>query len=386
MTHSIHCELKRQTAKRSSTTRASGIACILNYAPHYRALIFRLMDEELGCDFYFGANLPGMDPIEKMDVHSLRGFNRESAVFRFVYSWQCGYPWFALHKYHTFIVTAEATLSNVLLMVACKLFGKRMFLWGHGLRDEKVKISRPLRWFYLNAAGWLLYGERGKQILSILGANPERLHVVYNSLDYDRQVEVRQTLTQSDIYRRHFGNDDPVLLFIGRLTPQKKLALILDAVAKLSLKGIRTNVVFIGSGSMEKQLKDLAGQRAISDRVWFFGACHREESLGELIYNASVCVSPGEVGLTAMHAMVYGCPVVTHDNFARQMPEFEAVIEGRTGCFFPYDDQHGFAEAIIKILALNREVVRNDCIRVIDEKYNPHRQIETIKKAVEIQA
>ena len=40
-----------------------------------------------------------------------------------------------------------------------------------------------------------------------------------------------------------------------------------------------------------------------------------------------MCVSPGNVGLTAIHSLTYGTPVLTHDNFNFQMPEAEAIEE-----------------------------------------------------------
>ena len=43
-----------------------------------------------------------------------------------------------------------------------------------------------------------------------------------------------------------------------------------------------------------------------------------------------ITVSPDKVGLTAIHSMAYGRPVITHDNMDRQGPEVEAVIPGRT--------------------------------------------------------
>ena len=55
----------------------------------------------------------------------------------------------------------------------------------------------------------------------------------------------------------------------------------------------------------------------LQDQIWFYGACYDESKLGELIFNADLCVSPGNVGLTAVHSMGYGTPVITHNNFAQ---------------------------------------------------------------------
>ena len=47
------------------------------------------------------------------------------------------------------------------------------------------------------------------------------------------------------------------------------------------------------------------------------GLCHFQgavfdESNSELIYHSDLCVSPGNVGLTAIHSLTYGVPVATH--------------------------------------------------------------------------
>ena len=118
--------------------------------------------------------------------------------------------------------------------------------------------------------------------------------------------------------------------------------------------------------------------------VWFYGACYDEKQICEFLYNADLCVSPGNVGLTAMHAMSFGLPVISHNNFPMQMPEFEAIIDGETGTFFKENDIQSLAEAIKRwdSIAVDREKIRQACYKVIDEKYNPHKQVELLKQVI----
>jgi glycosyltransferase involved in cell wall biosynthesis len=122
------------------------------------------------------------------------------------------------------------------------------------------------------------------------------------------------------------------------------------------------------------------------DVVWFYGACYDEEKLAELLYNADLCVSPGNVGLTAMHSMVYGLPVLTHNKFEWQMPEFEAIIEGKTGSFFEYDNLKSLETSISGFFknVTDRETIRKNCFAVIDSKFNPHIQLNVIRNVLEI--
>ena len=65
------------------------------------------------------------------------------------------------------------------------------------------------------------------------GFDASKLHVIKNSLDYDKQLELRNNIVASNVYKEHFKNDNPTIIFIGRLTPVKKLDQIVGAVGIL---------------------------------------------------------------------------------------------------------------------------------------------------------
>lgn len=103
-----------------------------------------------------------------------------------------------------------------------------------------------------------------------------------------------------------------------------------------------------------------------------------------MIYNADVCVTPGDVGLTAIHTMMYGVPVITHDYFPSQGPEFETIHDGVTGCFYQKGSVESLATAICNWLSSHqddRKQVRLACYNEIDTLWTPNFQIEVIKKA-----
>ena len=127
----------------------------------------------------------------------------------------------------------------------------------------------------------------------------------------------------------------------------------------------------------------MATELGLEKNVWFYGPCYDEKELSGLIFNADLCVSPGNVGLTAMHTMVFGTPVLTHNDFPHQMPEFEAIHEGETGAFFTLDNIQSLADGISKWFVQKsnkREEVRKACMKEIDENWTPQFQIEVLKK------
>jgi glycosyltransferase involved in cell wall biosynthesis len=176
-----------------------------------------------------------------------------------------------------------------------------------------------------------------------------------------------------------------VLLFIGRLTSIKKLDMILRAQYNLLKKNIKCNLIFIGDGEMKDDLKELATNLNIINRCWFTGALYDEKEISNYLHSADICISPGNVGLTAIHSLSYGLPVITNDNFETQMPEFEAIKQGVTGSFFRENNEKSLTFEIENWLTYslnNRQLIREDCYKVIDEKYNPINQIKILNKHI----
>jgi glycosyltransferase involved in cell wall biosynthesis len=120
------------------------------------------------------------------------------------------------------------------------------------------------------------------------------------------------------------------------------------------------------------------------DYVFFAGPRYEEEEIAKFIANSDMCVAPGEVGLTAIHALTYGTPVCTHRNMAEQMPEVEAVVDGRTGILFDQTDD-SLKESIKAWFsgANDREETRRRCYEVVDQKFNPQNQVRIFREVIQ---
>ena len=243
------------------------------------------------------------------------------------------------------------------------------------------------KFFFRKVDGFFLYGDYARNEMIKEGFDASKLHVIKNSLDYDKQLELRNNIVASNVYKEHFKNDNPTIIFIGRLTPVKKLDQIVGAVGILKQKGENYNIVFVGDGEIRQSLEVEVVKHQLQDNVWFYGSCFDEKINAELIYNADLCVAPGNIGLTAMHVLMFGCPAISHNNFKWQMPEFESIIPGHTGDFFEYDNVEDLARSISQWFTSKngyREEVRKACYKEIDDCWNPYYQLNLIKKVLEI--
>lgn len=179
-------------------------------------------------------------------------------------------------------------ISNWIGAILARITGKRILMWTHGyLREEKGMKGWIREKFYKLSDGLILYGNRGRQLLCERGFDPECLYVVYNSLNYEKQCKVRDNCSAEVLkgFRQSLFllPDLPVLIFVGRLTPQKRLSMLIEAVHILKKKGFELNVLFVGDGPERKNLEQLVLRYSMAINVVFFGACYTEEELGHFL-------------------------------------------------------------------------------------------------------
>ncbi len=361
------------------------ICCIFNLAPHYRQAIFVLMDQKLECDFYFGDQVKGS--IKLMDYNVLKGYKgmlSTKNIMNTSFEWQKGVLNLIFKPYKFYLITGHPNvLSNWPLLVIAKLLGKKVIAWSHGMKDNpdsKHKWFEKL--FYRLTASVLLYGEHAKKNMISKGFDHKRLIPIYNSLDYEKHLEVRKSLKSSSIYENHFGNKLPVIIHIGRIQASKNLDFLVQAAQELTLENNPCNLVFIGEDIGDNNLVEVTKKLNFDNNVWFYGPSYDEEEIGNLLFNADVCVSPGSVGLTAIHSMSYGTPVISHNDINRQAPEHETIIDGKTGSLFELGSLEDLKTQINRWIGLDseqRENIRKYAYSVVDEKYNPFYQIHVLE-------
>lgn len=369
-------------------TMETNICCIFIFGAHYRTAIYQMMDKELGCDFYFGDNI--LIDNKRMDYNSLSGYKGSlKNVWLGNFYWQKGSVSLAFKPYKHIIMEGEPyCISSWFILLLAKITGKKTYPWTHGWYGRENWLKKVVKNLFFGLAHHiLLYGDYARELMLKEGFSADKLSCIYNSLDYDNQLQIRNELQPETIYTDHFKNDVPNLMFVGRLTFAKRFDLLLNALFTLKEKLQIYNLTLIGDGEQKEELVKLAGKLGLEDNIWFYGACYDEKELSRLIYNADLCVSPGNVGLTAIHSLTFGTPVLTHDNFPYQGPEFEIIIDGVTGTYFEYDNCDSLTERIESwfSLKLDRNVIRNQCYKVIDAKYNPYYQMSVLKKVLLIE-
>lgn len=357
------------------------VAVIYPHYPHYRDAIFQSLinSDEFVFDFYFSRNVIDKT-IAESDRIKIGKIVPSIVIGPFVY--QLGlHRKIASGQYHAVIFLGNPYFLSVWVYAfIARMASTKVLFWTHGwLSREKGIRSCIRKLFYRLADGLLLYGNKARQIGADLGFNSECLHVVYNSLDYEKQKAIRNKLLN---FRAKTAEPEAPLLFVGRLVPEVQLELLIDALVILRERNFLVpRVLIVGSGPERARLESKSSLHALN--VEFCGPIYSEEELGVLFLDALCVVSPGKVGLLAMHALAYGAVVVTHGNSDKQMPEFEALRQGVTAELF----NEGEAQSLAFVLAdlLKRQNPRQNAaiaIADIEQNYTPEKQRDAIEGAL----
>lgn len=366
------------------------VAIVYHMWPHYRRAVMEALDRSVDIQYEFVGSGKAFNGIVHVDPTAVKRFRCISFHSFGKFWWQLGaIPFAAQEQLDAIVFLGNPNfLTTWIAAWIARARGISVLFWEHGWRrrERPAKSAMRLRFFRL-ADRLLVYAPRAK-ILGIEAGYPaRRIDVVWNSLDTvaaDQLFGEIESGTLADVHPAHlFANPGlPILICTARLTEECRFDLLLEAVAILKREGVACNVLLVGDGRAAPELKRMATNMVLP--VHFFGACYEERVLSQLLYRSSVTVSPGKVGLTAMHSMMYGTPVITHDNDDEQMPEVEAIREGLTGARFLQNDPASLAAMIRRWIGPNidRESVRQACRLEIASRWNPEMQADLIGRAV----
>ena len=142
-----------------------------------------------------------------------------------------------------------------------------------------------------------------------------KISVVWNGVDPERYnpEKCSQTEVQQVREKYNIGNDEPMLLFLGRLTWVKSVRNLIQAMPLILNEYPKAKLVILGKGEEQKDIVETANRLGISDKVMYrFEFVPEEERI--LHYAASdVCVFPSiyePFGIVSLEAMSMAKPVV----------------------------------------------------------------------------
>jgi glycosyltransferase involved in cell wall biosynthesis len=178
------------------------------------------------------------------------------------------------------------------------------------------------------------------------GARPERVRTVLNGIDHHafRRRRQRDAAARAKL---GIGPDEVVIGGVGRLSPEKRFDVLLEAVASLHQRRPELRLLIAGDGPSRPALEALAGRLGIASICRFLGhytdVIELHHALDLLVQSSIYEGTPNVV----LEAMALETPVIATD--AGGTPE---ILEpGVHGLIVPPDDCAAIVHAVEQALA-----------------------------------
>lgn len=227
-------------------------------------------------------------------------------------------------------------------------------------------VTEDLMWFYLRT---LL--QRADAVITLTDAigkelrrrapHIKRMETIPLGIDTDR---FHPGVDGSEVRRRHGIDDRRVVVHVGRMSYEKNIDLVVEAMRHMDDD---TVLLLVGSGPAEVKLRRKVKDLGLNDKVVFAGYVPLSELNNYYAAgDASVIASKFETqGLVVIEAMACGVPVAAIDYRALR----DTVIDGFNGTLFQ-DDPRSCAEAIHGCLEANDRMKR--AARETAERHSIH--------------
>lgn len=181
-----------------------------------------------------------------------------------------------------------------------------------------------------------------KDIMKCYNVPEDKIEVIYNGIDLNQYKK-----TDSNIARKKYGIDGRYILFVGRISRQKGIIHLIDAVKYLPQD---VKVVLCASTPDTEEIKMEMEEKVklYPNIIWIDKMVTKEEII-ELYSNAEVFVCPSiyePFGIINLEAMACNTPVVASATGGIK----EVVVDGETGFLVEPGNPEDLAEHIKKLL------------------------------------
>lgn len=348
--------------------------------PEYRVALFEGLGERYGENIeILAAEKIGKDvscPLKKMRFDYAHPFKK---IGPFV--WQQGLNLKGLKKGDVVVVCGDIhQLSSLWIAFKAKCRGIKVVWWGHHKTATSTERGIKIRLAIARRLSdvMLAYTRTGIAYLESHGFKKGRVFATGNTID---QEPIKNAIAAWDGVDRFKGKKG--LLCCSVLREKVKLDQAIRVLPDARLKDVVLAV--IGEGPMKAEYERIAAECGVAERIIWLGATRDQMVMAPWFLSAKAFVYPGSVGLSILHSMSYGLPVIVHGNAEHQMPEYEVMEDGKTGLCFEENSTEDLLEKIVAITSdeARRLEMSRYCQDLAFNKYSMNQMITNFAEALE---
>ena len=313
---------------------------------------------------------PGITRYEGCDTPDVgRNIANHSVDAVLVYGWHL----------KTYIQTAKSCRKLGIPVIA------RTDSYLHTQRSLPFRIAKAAYYpFFLRQFDY--FAPTGSHAVSYLRhyhVSSQRMKVVPYCIDVGWFVETASIAKKRrERVRAEWGiaNGDLALLFAGKLVPRKRPFDLLEACRLLRSRGISATAVFVGTGSLEGELRKHATVNEIPARFLGF---KNQSQMPECYAAGDILVLPSAVdtwGLVVNEAFACGLPAIVSDRVGCAP---DMIRENLTGRMVPMGDIRHLADAVEEFCGKIHDRSVTKALLEMTEAYSPRRSAAALIAAAE---
>ncbi|MDQ3079818.1 MAG: glycosyltransferase [Pseudomonadota bacterium] len=268
------------------------------------------------------------------------------------------------NRVHIIAARACAKMADPpLLVLRAARHPLRNLPWSRPWKRLREYALRPIeRWAMGRADLIIAVSQESAAAIAGLVANPAKVVTIPNPTITSRFRESLAARAQHDWLDEADAGGDPVILGVGRLSPQKDFETLVKAVCVVN-RSMPVKLILLGEGKRRNEIERLVEKLGLSGRVHLMG---HVDGVGGWLSRATLLVSsslwegsPGAI----IEAFEAGTPVV-----ATACPggSVELLACSTGGVLVPMRDHDAMAESIIDVLAKGRDLA---AIRALAQPY-----------------
>jgi len=325
--------------------------------PHYRAPLYDAIAKRCPDPVEVFAGYPeaseGVRRAEALNHAEWRfSRNRCLAVGRQKAYWQPDFVgWMESFRPEVLLVESNPRiLSNYGGFRRARKRGICVIGWGVGVMGNS-KDEGPYGWimrrYFRQFDGMIAYGTKGAEDFRRLGVDEDRVFIARNSVSSRDIDKLLDDPAEAEVLVREFRewhqiSGQQVILFLGRMVPEKRVDLLFNAVKRVSMN---CHILMVGDGPCRETLEREAKKDGI--HATFVGHLTGRD-LAVAIRSSDICVLPGQGGLAIQEAMTAGVPVISGVADGTQV---DLVEHGVTGFRFLGDNIASLSNLIVESLS-----------------------------------
>ncbi|MEM3958453.1 MAG: glycosyltransferase family 4 protein [Thermoproteota archaeon] len=184
----------------------------------------------------------------------------------------------------------------------------------HGLYSDYQRMIHQIEW-WLTYESWKVVccsNYMKEEVVRFFNTPPDKILVIPNGVD---KTQFDHYSCQRGFRSRYAADQEKIILFVGRLVPEKGVNVLLGAMPSVLNSHPEAKLVVVGEGYYKEELMRIAGKLSISPKVYFTGYVD-DDTLKMLYKCASVAVFPSlyePFGIVALEAMASGVPIIVSD-------------------------------------------------------------------------